>query len=423
MSGTLIYGRVLILVVLLVLSGIFSSSETALTSLKIAKIRQLREKNEKKARLLERIKKKINIILSTILIGNNLVNILATAILTELTVELFEGSSSTIIATAIMTILILIFGEITPKTYAAQNPEKVSVLVARPLEILSIIFRPLLLVLNFITSFMIKLLGGNVNYTGPFVTEEEIRSLVDVGEEEGVVKLHEKEMIENIFDIDDIDVSDVMIPRIDITAISEEDTMEMALEKITKYGHSRIPVYKDSIDNIVGLLYAKDVLPFIGYKEKEINETKIVDIMREPYYVPETKKVNKLLRELQQHKVHMAIVLDEYGGTEGLVTIEDILEEIVGDILDEYDNDIDMIEKINESKYNIKAEVSLEDINELFDTEFPEEDFDSLGGYIFSTLGRVPKQGDTLEEQGLTMIVKKVVNRRVRLVEVTFMND
>ncbi|MBS4536903.1 HlyC/CorC family transporter [Clostridium sp. D2Q-11] len=419
MTGTLISIRILILAILLVLSAFFSSSETALTSLKIAKIRQLRETNEKKARLLERIKKKINTILSTILIGNNVVNILATAILTELTVEFFEGSSSTLIATGVMTILILIFGEITPKTFAAQNPEKVSMIVARPLEALSVIFKPILIVLNSITGFIIKILGGNVNYTGPFVTEEEIRSLVDVGEEEGVVKLHEKEMIENIFEIDDIDVSDVMVPRIDIIAISEDASMEMALEKITRNGHSRIPVYKENIDNIVGLLYAKDVLPFIGYKQKDINETKIIDIMRQPYYVPETKKVNKLLRELQQHKVHMAIVLDEYGGTEGLVTIEDILEEIVGDILDEYDNDIDMIEKIDETTYHIKAEVSLEDINELFNTDFPEDDFDSLGGYIFSTLGRVPKQGDTLEERGIKMVVKKVVNRRVKLVEIT----
>lgn len=419
MEENFLYIRIGILFILIILSAIFSSSETAITTLKIAKIRKLRETNEKKALLLERIKKQINMMLSTILIGNNLVNILATAILTEITVEVFKGSSSTLISTAIMTIIILIFGEITPKTYAAQNPEKVSVLIARPLVVLSFIFKPVLIILNFITGFFIKLMGGDINNTGPFVTEEEIRSLVDVGEEEGVVKLQEKEMIENIFEIDHIDVGDVMVPRIDIIAVSEDDTMEDALEKITKFGHSRIPVYKESIDNIVGILYAKDVLPFIGYKNVEINETKIIDIMRNAYYVPETKKVNKLLRELQFNKVHMAIVLDEYGGTEGLVTIEDILEEIVGDILDEYDVDIDLIEKINENTFNVKAEVSLEDINEIFLTDFPEEEFDSLGGYIFNTLGRVPIKGDKLENSKISIIVKKVTNRRVILVEIT----
>ncbi|MGO1651810.1 hemolysin family protein [Senegalia sp. (in: firmicutes)] len=419
MEENFLYIRIGILFILIILSAIFSSSETAITTLKIAKIRKLRETNEKKALLLERIKKQINMMLSTILIGNNLVNILATAILTEITVEVFKGSSSTLISTAIMTIIILIFGEITPKTYAAQNPEKVSILIARPLVVLSFIFKPVLIILNFITGFFIKLMGGDINHTGPFVTEEEIRSLVDVGEEEGVVKLQEKEMIENIFEIDHIDVGDVMVPRIDIIAVSEDDTMEDALEKITKFGHSRIPVYKESIDNIVGILYAKDVLPFIGYKNVEINETKIIDIMRNAYYVPETKKVNKLLRELQFNKVHMAIVLDEYGGTEGLVTIEDILEEIVGDILDEYDVDIDLIEKINENTFNVKAEVSLEDINEIFLTDFPEEEFDSLGGYIFNTLGRVPIKGDKLENSKISIIVKKVTNRRVILVEIT----
>ncbi|MGO1528116.1 MAG: hemolysin family protein [Senegalia sp. (in: firmicutes)] len=419
MEENFLYIRIGILFILIILSAIFSSSETAITTLKIAKIRKLRETNEKKALLLERIKKQINMMLSTILIGNNLVNILATAILTEITVEVFKGSSSTLISTAIMTIIILIFGEITPKTYAAQNPEKVSVLIARPLVVLSFIFKPVLIILNFITGFFIKLMGGDINHTGPFVTEEEIRSLVDVGEEEGVVKLQEKEMIENIFEIDHIDVGDVMVPRIDIIAVAEDDSMEDALEKITKFGHSRIPVYKESIDNIVGILYAKDVLPFIGYKNVEINETKIIDIMRNAYYVPETKKVNKLLRELQFNKVHMAIVLDEYGGTEGLVTIEDILEEIVGDILDEYDVDIDLIEKINENTFNVKAEVSLEDINEIFLTDFPEEEFDSLGGYIFNTLGRVPIKGDKLENSKISIIVKKVTNRRVILVEIT----
>jgi len=223
-------------------------------------------------------------------------------------------------------------------------------------------------------------------------------------------------MINSVFEIDDIDVGDVMIPRIDITAISEDSNLKRALEVIINCGHSRIPAYKESIDNIVGLLYAKDILPFLA--KEDIENIKINTLIRPAYYVPETKKINILLKELQVKKIHMAIVLDEYGGTEGLVTIEDILEEIVGDILDEYDNEEDLIEKIEESVYIVKSEISLEEINEYFDTELPEEDFDSLGGYIFNTLGRLANQGDKIDFQHLTMTVKKIHKNRIKLIEI-----
>ncbi|MTI49414.1 hemolysin family protein [Sporosalibacterium faouarense] len=409
-----------VMIVLLSLSGIFSGSETALTSITAAKIRQLKDHDEKSAKVLKKIKKQLNKILTTILIGNNIVNIAATAILTQLTSEIFTGSggSATLIATGIMTILILIFGEITPKTFAAQNPEKIAVKVSNPLLFLSKILRPIIFILTKITGFVIKILGGDVGENSPFVTEEEIRSMVDVGEEEGVLRHQEKEMIEGIFDIDDTDVADVMVPRIDIVASSEDEPIKKVLDMIITYGHSRIPVFKDTIDNITGIVYAKDILPFVSSSGTEIEEKTISGLMRKAYYVPETKKVSHLLRELQQKKIHMAIVLDEYGGTEGLVTIEDILEEIVGDILDEYDNEIDMIEKIEENKYLIKAEVSLEEINEIFDIDLPEDDFDSLGGYIFSFLGRVPVQGDMIEIEDLSMTVVKLHNRRIKQIEV-----
>ena len=423
MSDINIYVRFGIVVVLLFFSGLFSSSETAITSITIAKIRQLREHEEESANILKRMKRKTGDILATILIGNNLVNIAATAILTELTGVIFKGQSSTFIATLIMTVLILVFGEITPKSYAAQNPIKVAVKVARPLEILSFVFKPILIVLTSITNFIIKMMGGEVLTSTPFVTEEEIRSLVDVGEEEGVLKHQEKEMIEGIFEIDDIDVTEVMVPRIDIIAVSEDAEMQEALDLIITYGHSRIPVFKDTIDNITGVIYAKDLLPFASSKDKRIEEKPITELMRAAYYVPETKKVSQLLKELQQKKIHMAIVLDEYGGTEGLVTIEDILEEIVGDILDEFDSEIDLIEKINENLYLVKAEVSLEEINEIFDTDLPEEDFDSLGGFVFGTLGRVPVQGDEVTYDNLKMTVTKVHNRRIRIIEVKSITD
>lgn len=426
MSSTEIYSRVIILVTLLALSAIFSSSETALTSISLAKIRQLQEENEKKSKILKRIKHKMGDIISTILIGNNIVNIAATAILADLTSGMSIGKgNSTLITTVVMTILILIFGEITPKSFATQNPLKVAVIVARPIEILAFIFKPILIVLTHVTNVIIKVLGGEVMKNSPFVTEEEIRSLVDVGEEEGILQYQEKEMIQNIFEIDDIQVGEVMLPRIDIVAIDSESTIKEALDMIVECGHSRIPVFKETIDNIVGILYAKDLLPFSFFKcdNDELREKTITELMRPAYYVPETKKANLLLKELQLKQTHIAIVLDEYGGTEGLVTIEDILEEIVGDIFDEYDNEVDLIKKVDEYTYVIKADISLEEINEQFELGLPEEDYDSLGGYVFNTLGRVPISGDIVENECMRIEVITVLNRRVMSIKLIIKNE
>lgn len=418
MSEIDIFIKAGIVLTLLFFSGFFSSSETALTAITAAKIRQLKDHDEQSADILMRMKKQLNQILTTILIGNNVVNIAATAILTQVTAEIFTGSRGTLIATGIMTVLILIFGEITPKTFAAQNPERIAVKVSMPLLIFSKILKPIIILLNKITSIIIKMFGGKTGENNPFVTEAEIRSMVNVGEEEGILKHQEKEMIEGVFDIDDTDVGDVMVPRIDIIATSEDTLLKNALDLFIAYGHSRIPVYKDTIDNITGIVYAKDILPFVSSSVDEINEKTVKSLTRKAYYVPETKKVNQLLKELQQKKIHMAIVLDEYGGTEGLVTIEDILEEIVGDILDEYDNEIDLIKKIEDGKYLVMAEVSLEEINEVFEVDLPEDDFDSLGGYIFSSLGRVPIHGDTVQYQNLVMTVVKLHNRRIKQIEI-----
>ncbi|WP_120166931.1 hemolysin family protein [Thermohalobacter berrensis] len=418
MSDIELYVRLVILLVLLILSGVFSSSETALTSMDIIRLKKLEEDDKKAAKILKRIKKKMNTMLATILIGNNLVNIAATAIMTELIVEIFKGKGSTLIATGIMTVLILIFGEVTPKTFANQNPEKVSAKVGYTLEKLSILFKPIIFILNKITSITIKIMGGDMSKNEPFITEEDLKSLMDVGEEEGVLKHQEKEMIEGVFEIDDIDVTEVMVPRIDIVAISEDATIEEALDLIIRFGHSRIPVFEDTIDNIIGILYAKDILPYFFTKRDKITNKTIRELMRQAYYVPETKKVSQLLKEFQHNKIHMAIVLDEYGGTEGLVTIEDILEEIVGDILDEFDNEIDLIEKKKTGEYLVKAEISLEEINEQLNLDLPEEDFESLGGFVFSTLGRVPIKGDFIKYRGYKMIVTSVVNRRIKQIKI-----
>ncbi|WP_066495363.1 hemolysin family protein [Abyssisolibacter fermentans] len=417
------YLKIFILIVLLYFSSIFSSSETALTAINATKIRNIREKDKRKGEILRNLKLQTNSVLAVILIGNNIVNVAATAILTELTLQFFKKDGSIVISTIIMTVLILVFGEITPKTFAAQNPEKIAVRVAGLLSVLLKIFKPILYLLTKITNFIIRVLGGEISENTTFITEEEIKSIVDVGEEEGILEHHERMMIEGIFEIDDTDVTNVMVPRIDITAVSKNSNLRVALSKIIKNGHSRIPIYDNSIDNIIGLLYAKDILPFAINNSLDINKTNVEELMRDTYYVPQTKKVGELLKDMQREKVHMAIVLDEYGATEGLVTIEDILEEIVGDIFDEYDDEEKVIEKISENKYNVKADIALEEFNDVFNCDLPEEEFESLGGYIFSTLGRVAIVGDKIKYKQLTMCVIKVSKRRILSVEVEINNS
>jgi CBS domain containing-hemolysin-like protein len=401
--------------VLLFLSGLFSSAETALTSMNIIKIKQLQNKEKKDAEVLERLMHKTPKILATILIGNNIVNIAATAIATELTFKLISGKNATVFTTVVMTTLILIFGEITPKTYSSHYPEKVAMKLGKPLEILSVVLYPVLKILTTITNFIIKLFGGDIKGTKTLVSEEEIKTLVDVGEEAGIIERDEREMINSIFEIGDIEVTEVMIPRIDMIYLEEESTLEETLSVVMKYGYSRIPVIKDTIDNVVGILYAKDLLI---YSKKNSSNFDILKLIRGAYYVPESKKVSDLLKEMQKEKVHIAIILDEYGGTLGLVTIEDILEEIVGDILDEYDNEIEFIEHLGENSLIVNAKASIEQINEILAVNLPEEEYESIGGFVFNLLGRVPVKGDEIELGDIKIKVLNVQNRRIKQLEI-----
>lgn len=409
--------RLVILVILLCLSGLFSSAETSLSSLNIIKIKQLKNKGVKKAEILDRLLDKSSKILATILIGNNIVNIAATAIATELTLSIVSGEKATLLVTVTMTILILVFGEITPKTYSSYNPEKVAMKLGRPLEVLSMIFNPILFVLNKITQILIRSLGGNITSDRNTVSEEEIKTLVDVGEEVGIIEKQEREMIESIFEIGDIKVTEVMVPRIDTVYLEEDTSIENAIKKVIEYGYSRIPIINESIDNIIGVVYAKDLLACYLRSGKE--DLKINDFIRPAYYVPQSKKAIDLLTEMQLEKVHMAIVLDEYGGTLGLVTIEDILEEIVGDILDEYDDEKNLIEYTDENIVIVNSKISIEETNEILGENIPLDDYESLGGFVFNLLGRIPRVGDVIEYNNIIFKVLEVQNRRVKKIELS----
>lgn len=407
--------KICILLLLLCLSGFFSGAETGLASLNKIKIKKMQQEEIHGAERLEIFLKKPNRVLSTILIGNNIVNISASALATSIATELFRAKGMAI-AIGIMTFLVLLFGEITPKTYAVNNSEKVSLWVARPIEILSVVLYPVVRLLSYITNIIIKILGGDIKGPSPFVTEEEIMTLMDVGQEEGLIERQEREMIDSIFEFDDIRVEEVMVPRIDIVGIEANSSFMEVLDMIIKFGHSRIPVYEKTIDHIIGVVYAKDLLSFF---KKEALEVSMREIMRSTYFVPETKKVNDLLTNLQAKKIHMAIVVDEYGGTAGLITIEDVIEEIVGDILDEYDIEEEHIKILDEGLIICDGRTDIEAINEvLIHTKIPEEEFETISGFIFDLIGRVPYQGEMISYKDLKIKILEMGEQRISKIKI-----
>ncbi len=415
MPEALWYGEIVSLALLFLLSAFFSGSETAYLAVSRAKIRKLAKDGDPRAQVLLHLIEHPNRVLVTILVGNNLVNITAASLATSLAIEAF-GSKGIGIATGVVTLIVLIFGEITPKSYSATNAEKVALFVARPIYLLMKLLAPLVLLLSKFAKLLVKSFGGEVKL-GPFITEEELKMLVEVGEEVGAIEKEEKEMISGIFEFGETDVREVMVPRIDMKCIDAKESIETARKLILETGHSRIPVYEGSIDNIIGILYAKDLLKYLnskGAKPKSLRE-----IIRPAYFVPETKKLDDLLREFQQNRVQIAIVVDEYGGTAGMVTLEDILEEIVGEIKDEYDvAEEEPLEHIDEKQVIVDARMSIHDVNEALDINLPEEEFDTIGGLVFNTIGRIPSPGDEVEIDGVKLRVEKMRGRRIMKVRV-----
>ncbi|MFQ6136042.1 MAG: hemolysin family protein [Candidatus Hydrothermarchaeales archaeon] len=414
MTSIWIWAQLVGLFVLLLLSGFFSGSETALISLNKIRIRKLMEEGVKNAFIIDKLLGHPDKLLATILVGNNLVNIAAAAIATSLAITFF-GNTGIGIATGVMTLLVLIFGEITPKGFATENAEKISLKVARPIDWLVRIFYPVVEVLTLVTNFFIEALGGESKKIGPFVTEEEIRMLVDVGEEEGVIEKDEAEMIEGVFEFGDTTVKEVMSPRIDMECIESDAELNDAISLVIETGHSRIPVFEESVDNIVGIVYSKDLL---GYLKRGETKTKVRDVMRDAYFIPETKKLDDLLREFQKKKVQIAMAVGEYGGTAGLVTLEDLLEEIVGEIVDEHDMEAALIRIIEDRIAIVDAKASIDEVNDVLGLKLPEDEFESVGGLIFSELERIPAEGEKIIIDDVTIVVEKMEGNRISKVKI-----
>ena len=391
----------LVLLVLLFLSAFFSASETALTSMFRTKARFLNDK--RLTSLLENPER----LLTTILIGNNLVNVAASTIAASLAISRF-GNYGLGIATGVVTFLILIFGELIPKTLAMRKSEMISKLVSTPIWVLSIVFYPVGRVLGAFAGIFVK--GKAL----PNISKEEIHGILDVWEESGAVESEEKKMIHSIFELGYTSVKEVMTARMDIFAMNSDVEVGEALEQIAKTGYSRIPIYESDIDNIIGVIYAKDLLKHrtdVGRPAKEF--------IHPPYYIPESKRVDELLQEFQRNAIQIAVVIDEHGGTAGLITLEDILEEMVGEIFDEYDIREKMIKKLDSKTYVVNGKMVIDELSEILNTEVPEDEYETVGGFVFSLFGRIPKEGEKIKFKEFEFKVEKIVKRRIKAVRIT----
>lgn len=397
--------------ILLLLSAFFSSAETALTTVNKIRMRTLAEEGSKRARTVLAITDDSGKMLSAILIGNNIVNLSAASLTTSLAYSF--GGSMVAIASGILTVLILLFGEITPKTMATLHSEKMSLLYAPVISIFMKVMTPAIFIINGLSIGVLFLLRVDPNAKNNVMTETELRTIVDVSHEDGVIESDEREMINNVFDLGDARAKDVMVPRVHVTFADVNSTYDELIEIFREDKFTRLPVFRDTTDNVVGTINMKDLLLYDNTKGFHIQ-----DILREAYFTYEYKNISELLVEMRKASFNIAIVLDEYGETAGLITLEDILEEIVGEIHDEYDeNEEDFIQEIDEREYIVEGSTNLDDLNDRLDLDLNSEEYDSLGGFIIERLDRLPEAGDSIHtEDGIHMVVDKLDKNRIELV-------
>jgi putative hemolysin len=399
---------VLLFVICLGLSAFFSSSEIALVSLTRAKVRMLFNDGRKGSDSLTTLKETPNRFLISILVGNNIVNVAAASIATAVTISIF-GDFGVGIATFVVVILLLVFGEIGPKVYASKHSEQLALSFATPILYLTRILTPLIWGIEKITGTF----GAPSAIGEPSVTEEEIKEWIEVGKEEGTIEQEEREMLYSVFEFGDTNAREIMTPRVDVALIEDTRTLNEAMQVFNETGFSRLPVYHDSVDNIIGILNIKDVFSAAFSLKKGIP---IRELMYDPYFVPETKKIDDLLKELQLRKVQIAIVLDEYGSFIGILTVEDILEELVGDILDEFDHEEPEIQKTGEGIFLVDAKLWVEDLNDELDISLPvHESYETIGGLLIERLGHIPHPGETVHiaESHVTLVVMQMLSRRI----------
>jgi putative hemolysin len=423
--GAIGFGQIAVLVILLLLSGFMSGSETALTAMGEWKIRQLREEGRDPAGLFALLEREPTRFITTLLIGNNLVNIAATALVTQISIGLsrslgFSESLAVGYATGVMTLLVLIFGEITPKSIAVHHSVAFSRAVILPVYVMSIVLYPVGLFFTFVVNGILRLLRLEPTSAALF-TENELRLMLRSAEESGVIEAQEQEMIRGIIDLEETVVREVMTPRVDVIAVAEGATLRELLELTTEHRVSRLPVFSETVDNVRGIVYARDLLPFLGRPEA-LESTTVSDLMTAPHYVPETLSILALLRDMRIRKNHISVVVDEFGGTAGVVTLEDIIEEITGEIYDETDieEDEDIVD-LGAGHYRILGSAHLEEVAAELKIVFEDEgEYDTLAGFLISEFGYIPRVGETIDYAGVRFTVDEADERRVQRVLALF---
>jgi putative hemolysin len=428
--------ELLIIVILILLNAVFVAAEIALVTVRRTRIEQLVDEGSGAAARVKRLIAQPGRFLAVIQLGITFIGFLAAAFAgVSLTVELdrflqgfaplqpYSGAIALLIVTALLSFMTIIFGELVPKSLALAHPERYSLLLAGPVDLVGRLLNPIVWVLTRVTNGVNRLLGVKDVVQNQMSTEE-LKLLVERGGEQGILEAEEEQMINAVIELGSRRVHEVMVPRIAMAAMPASDTFDEAIETIVEHGHSRIPVYEESVDEIIGILYAKDLLPFL--RESPGPRPDIRELLRTPVYIPESMTVDDLLHEFQRRKVHLAIVLDEYGGTAGLVTIEDLLEEIVGEIQDEYDVEEPMVVRLSEDEARVDGRANVDDLAEIFDTTLgleDEDEYDTVGGLIYHRVGGVPSPGDRIDVNGLTLTVETTDGRRVGKVLVVRRRD
>ena len=405
-SDSIHYGIIVVMIALIAMSAYFSATETAFSSLNRIRIKNAAENGNKRAALVLSLAEQFDKLLSTILVGNNIVNIGVSSIATVLFIKLTDEVKGPTLATVVITIVVLIFGEISPKSLAKENPEKFAMFSAPIMRVLMWILTPI----NFLFSLWKKLLSKLIRADNtPSITEEELLTIVEEAEQDGGIDESESELIRSAIEFNDLQAVDIFTPRVDVEAVELTDDKQEVADVFTKTGYSRLPVYDDTIDNIVGIIHLKDF-----YAQIYATDAPLASIIKPAVYITRSMKIYDLLRLLQREKAHMAVIADEYGGTVGIVTMEDILEELVGEIWDEHDEVIEEMQKLDDGSYRIVCSAAIDDLAELFDIQTdPESDITTVSGWVMECLGRIPQEGDTFSEDGLSVTVTKTDARRV----------
>lgn len=411
--------NLLIIVLSLLAVAVLSSAEASMIAVNKVRLRNLVEKGDSRARSAQKILERHDRFFSAVILSGNLFTILATSVGTAMAVNMLGEDYGIVTATVLLTFLTVVFGELAPKTFSVTHSEKVTLAIARPLEVYIRLISPLMWIFNASSNLLLKVFRVKERPFAPSITEEEIKTILKIGKEEGAIEEDERKMLHRVFEFGDKMASEVMVPRTEIIAIPEKATAKDALILVSEEGYSRYPVIKDSIDNITGILYVKDIL--IKMSEAEINGMPITDLMREAYYIPENKMVSELLDEMQKKKFHIAIVVDEYGGTAGLITLEDIIEEIVGGLQDEFEalEAVKDIEIIDERTFIVSGQTGLDEVNELVGVELQSEKFHTIGGFTFGLFGRLPVVGEQVRFHNLRFLILDMEDKKIAKIRIT----